>query len=71
MSDFRIVHNPQTGEYRIERRGLFGWSFLMDRQRQEYLSFGDFEAARSHLCGLRRRDAQPHRRWRILDLCGC
>ena len=29
MTDYRIVFNVQTARYRIERRRLWGWTFVM------------------------------------------
>ena len=71
MSDYRIVFNAHTDHYRIERRSLWGGSFLTDRRGREYLTFADYEAARHHLCGRLKRRADTHRRWRVLDPCRC
>ena len=71
MPDYRIVFNEHSGQYRIERRSLWGWSFLTDGGGREYLTFADYEAARRHLCRRLKRRVHTHRRWRVLDLCRC
>jgi hypothetical protein len=71
MTDVRIVHNEAAGLYRIERRGLFGWSFVTDRSGHDYLTFESYEAAQRYACRYcpDRRDAG--RRWKVIDWCRC
>ena len=71
MPDYRIVFNERTVQYRIERRRLWGWSFVMDDQGRDYLTFADYQAACRHLCALRDRRGDTHRRWRVLEPCHC
>ena len=71
MSDYRIVFNERSGEYRIERRSLLGWMFVMDERGRKYLTFADYDAARRHLCRNLDMRSESRRRWRVLDPCGC
>lgn len=71
MSDYRIVFNEHTGKYRVERRSLFGWQFVMDEGRADYLTFDSREAAQQYVCATRQVGAgrPSHRRWRVVDTC--
>lgn len=71
MSDYRIVFNERSGEYRIERRLLWGWSFVMADEGHDYLTFDDYDAARRYLCRHLYRRKESRRRWRVLDPCRC
>ncbi len=65
---YRIVHNEQTGSYRVERRGVFGWSFVMDPNRNDYRAFDSFESA----CRWIQRKSGPDnatRRWKVVSDC--
>ncbi len=66
---YRIVHNPQTGLYRIERRGLLGWAFVVHPETRDYLDFDDVEAARDWLCQHSRPGDQRARRWQVVHDC--
>lgn len=69
MSEFRIVFNEYSRRYRIERRGLFGWSFVIDDSGRDYATFASYEEARRFACRSRRRPARADRRWRVVDPC--
>ena len=68
MSDYRIVHNQQTDQYRVERRGWVGWVFVRDPESKDYATFSNFEDARQFMCRRRRR-ATAARRWKAVGLC--
>lgn len=71
MSGYRIVVNEQSGKYRVEKRGMLGWQFVMDAAGTDYLTFDSREAAQQHVCSARqlRVGPQHHRRWRVVDTC--
>ena len=71
MTDYRIVFNVQTARYRIERRRLWGWTFVMTDDGRDYLGFDRYVDAREHLCRRLRRSDDAQRRWRVVDPCGC
>ncbi|MGB0722093.1 MAG: hypothetical protein ACPGU7_06815 [Gammaproteobacteria bacterium] len=66
---FRIVYNSYSERYRIEKRNLMGWNFVIDRETGQYLNFDDEEKAREWV------RAQPHsklgetRRWKVVSEC--
>lgn len=66
---YRIVHNEQTGAFRVEKRGLLGWAFVSDPQTGDYLGFEDADAARQWIRGKVRRDNDNTRRWQIVSDC--
>ncbi len=66
---YRIVHNEQTGAYRVEKRGLLGWSFVGDPQSSDYLTFVDRQAASAWVRQKTRRRADPTRRWKVVADC--
>lgn len=68
MSDYRIVHNEQTDQYRVERRGWAGWVFVRDPASNDYATFSSFEDARQFMCRRRRRDTDT-RRWKTVSIC--
>ncbi|MCB1802671.1 MAG: hypothetical protein KDI82_13350 [Gammaproteobacteria bacterium] len=71
MSDYRIVFNEHTEKYRVERRGLFGWQFVMDQSGTDYLTFDSRETAQQYVCATRQVGAgrQSQRRWQVVDTC--
>lgn len=69
MSDYRIVYNEETERYRVEKRGLTGWHFLMNKQGDDYATFVEYEDARCFACRHRSKRSLIPRRWRILDMC--
>lgn len=69
MSDYRIVYNEQTARYRVEKRGLMGWSFVTANRGGDYLTFDSCEAARRYICTRRRRLRDSGRRWKVVDPC--
>jgi len=69
--NWRIVHNEQTGLYRIERRRWWGWDFVPDTATGDYMNFNDFESARRWGCRNLVCDHQRSRRWQIVDTCNC
>lgn len=66
---YRIVHNEQTGVFRVEKRGLLGWAFVSDPQTGDYLGFGDADAARQWVRDKVRRNNDNTRRWQIVSDC--
>ena len=65
---YRIVYNTQTDAYRVEKRGVFGWSFVMRPDRNDYRDFDSFESA----CRWIQRKSEPAnstRRWKIVSDC--
>ena len=66
---YRIVHNEQTGSYRVEKRGLLGWAFVSDPQTGDYLGFEDADAARAWVRGKVHRDDKNTRRWKVVSDC--
>lgn len=66
---YRIVHNEQSGVYRIEKRGLLGWAFVSDQDTGDYLGFSDLHAARSWVCNATRTRHNESRRWKIIADC--
>ena len=66
---YRIVHNEQTRQYRVEKRGWLGWNFFTDPATGNYLGFGDFDAAHDWLCAQQRDAAPTSRRWRVVQDC--
>jgi hypothetical protein len=66
---YRIVHNPQTGLYRIEKRGWFGWNFVTDPASGDYLGFPDLAAARAWICERTQTEDSPSRRWKVVQDC--
>lgn len=69
MKMYRIVHNEQTGAYRVERRGLFGWGFVTDPQSGDYLAFADLDAARSWVRIRQHPGKAGWRRWKVVSDC--
>jgi hypothetical protein len=67
MPDFRIVYNEQTARYRVEKRGLIGWSFVTSKGGGDYLTFDSYEAARRFVCSKHR--SEKGRRWKVVDPC--
>lgn len=65
---YRIVHNEQTGSYRIEKRGLLGWTFIDDPQTDGYLGFDDVDAARAWIQQRNKRQ-NGNRRWKVVADC--
>lgn len=66
---YRIVHNERTETYRVERRGLLGWSFVSDPATNDYLGFDDVESARRWIRSKTRRNADSTRRWKVVSDC--
>jgi hypothetical protein len=66
---YRIVHNEQTGAYRVEKRGLLGWAFVSDPQTGDYLAFEELDTARQWIQGKVRRDDNSTRRWQVVSDC--
>jgi hypothetical protein len=67
---YRIVHNPQTGAYRIEKKGLFGWNFVISKGHGEYLQFDALTAARDWIRSQTARISRsPNRRWQVVTDC--
>jgi hypothetical protein len=69
--NWRVVYNDQTQRYRLEIRRWWGWDFVADRGRGDYLSFDSYAAARNWGCRHLRPPRQPGRRWRVLSICDC
>jgi len=65
---YRIVHNPLTDRYRVEKRGLFGWSFVTERKTGAYLDFDNAGAACRWIRDRAGND-DIHRRWRVVSNC--
>jgi hypothetical protein len=68
---YRIVHNPTTDRYRVEKRGLLGWAFVNDKTSGNYLEFRDIEAAKAWICATTGVKDLPGRRWQVVSDCGC
>ena len=66
---YRIVHNEQTGAYRVEKHGFLGWSFVTDRASQDYLDFDSLEAARAWVKHRQPSRATDTRRWKVVADC--
>jgi hypothetical protein len=66
---YRIVHNEQTGDYRVEKRGLLGWSFVYDPQSSDYLTFTDRQAASAWVRQKACRGTGAARRWKVVADC--
>jgi len=66
---YRIVHNEQTGSYRVEKRGLFGWAFVSDPKNGDYLGFEDADAARNWIRSKVSRNEHDNRRWKVVADC--
>jgi hypothetical protein len=67
---FRVVFNDQSGRYRVERKGWFGWNFVQDESGQ-YVGFDTLEQARAWVREHQNcRGTGGPRRWRIVDCCG-
>lgn len=65
---YRIVHNEITDHYRVEKRGLLGWTFVTEQATQQYLEFSDLESAKQWV----RQHARPSektRRWQVVTDC--
>jgi hypothetical protein len=69
MDNLRIVHNARTGKFRIERRRLWGWSFIMNDAGDDYLTFEKFDDAQDHLCARNRPSPAGDRRWEVVPAC--
>lgn len=65
---YRVVFNDQSGRYRIERKGWFGWNFVQD-ESGDYLGFGTLEQARVWVSEHNDCVGKGPRRWRIVDCC--
>lgn len=66
---YRIVHHELTGDYRVEKRGLLGWSFVDDPQSSDYLTFADRQAASAWVRQNRPRSTDATRRWKVVADC--
>lgn len=65
----RIVYNEQTSTYRIEKRGLFGWNFVIDQATSDYLRFDDIDAACRWIDANTVESASVSRRWKVVNEC--
>ncbi len=68
---YRIVHNEQTGLYRVEKRGLLGWAFVSDSKTGDYIGFEDIEHARAWIRSTTKRKDSDTRRWKVVSDCNC
>ncbi|HOP17232.1 MAG: hypothetical protein H6956_00700 [Chromatiaceae bacterium] len=68
---YRIVHNEQTGLYRVEKRGLFGWAFISDQRTGDYLGFADVESARAWIKSATKGKDSDSKRWKVVSDCNC
>ena len=66
---YRIVHNEQTGLYRIEKRGWLGWNFVSDPKTSDYLGFRHLDDARSWICERTQSKDEATRRWKVVQDC--
>ena len=66
---YRVVYNEQTDTYRVEKRGLLGWSFVSDPQTGNYLGFDDADKACRWVRRKTRRDEGYSRRWKVVSEC--
>lgn len=66
---YRVVFNDQTGRYRVERKGWFGWSFVED-EAGNYLGFETVEQARAWVRNHSTCAGSGPRRWRVVGCCG-
>ena len=66
---YRIVHNEQTKQYRVEKRGLLGWAFVNDPQTGDYLGFDETDKARHWVKNNVRRNDENNRRWKVVAEC--
>ena len=69
MSDYRIVFNAQTARYRVERRRLWDWAFVMDELGEDYVTFDSYDDAQRFICARRSSESSPDRRWQVVDTC--
>jgi hypothetical protein len=65
---YRVVHNPMTGHYRVEKHALLGWSFVEDRSTGGYVEFSDLESARCWIHN-HTRPSEKARRWQVVTDC--
>ena len=64
---YRKVYNDDTGIYRVQKLGLFGWSFVTEPDGNDYLNFNSSEEAENWIC--KHTQNNENRRWRIIDTC--
>jgi hypothetical protein len=69
VPDYRIVFNAQTSRYRVERRRLWDWAFVMDESGEDYATFATYGDARRFLCARRNAASTSKRRWQVVDSC--
>jgi hypothetical protein len=69
MGTYRVVVNEQTARFRIEKRGLLGWSFVTDAASGDYLSFAELVDAEAWICAQADARSHPHRRWKVVTDC--
>lgn len=65
---YRVVHNETTDRYRVEKRGLLGWSFVVDPSTHDYLDFGDLGTAKTWVQE-HTNSAGDSRRWKVVTDC--
>ncbi|MCB1773247.1 MAG: hypothetical protein KDI88_06490 [Gammaproteobacteria bacterium] len=68
---YRVVHNTVVDRYRIEKRELLGWNFIIDQATGLYLEFSDMDQARAWICEHTSTTSSPGRRWQVVPDCGC
>lgn len=66
---YRILHNQQTSSYRIEKRGFFGWNFVLEQGSGDYLQFEDLASARRWVAAAIESRRKPDRRWNVVSEC--
>ncbi len=66
---YRIVHNEQTGSFRVEKRGWLGWAFVSDPQSGDYVGFESLETARNWIRNKLDQLNTKARRWKIVADC--
>jgi hypothetical protein len=69
MTDYRIVHNAQTGRYRIEQRRWWGWDFVLDPTGTHYVTFESLDEARGFACRALAGKPPANRRWKVISPC--
>ena len=66
---YRIVHNALTDSYRVEKRGFFGWSFVIAQGTGDYLQFDDLDSARKWVANVQVKNDDRTRRWKVVTEC--
>ena len=66
---YREVFNEDTGMFRVEQKGLLGWSFVTDPATNDYLNFSSHEEAQKWICEKMDYKKNNDRRWKVVNSC--